>query len=69
MLIHGDTAAVVAHCDGIVLPYCDVYVVAVAGKGLVDGVIHHLRYQVVKSFHTGVANIHRRAFTHCLKSF
>ncbi len=41
---------------------------AIAGHGLVDGVVHSLVHQVVKTFFADVTDIHRRALAHGLKS-
>ena len=67
--IHRNTAAVVFHGDRVVLVDSYLYVGAVTGHSLVDRVVHSLVYEVMKSFLAYVADVHRRAFAHCLKSF
>jgi hypothetical protein len=40
----------------------------VTGHSLVDGVVHYFIYQVVETLLADVSNVHRRAFTDCLKA-
>ena len=47
----------------------DLDFVAIAGHGLVDGVVHHLVNQVVEAFVAGIADVHGRAFPHGLQAF
>ena len=71
LLVHAgrDAAAVVRNRDGIVGVDDHDDIVAIAGQGFVDGVVHHLIDQVMQTARTDVADIHGRAFAHCLKSF
>ena len=67
--VYGDTAAVILYGNGIV--FVDGYfdVVAVAGHGFVDGVVHHFVYQVVQTVFADVADVHGGAFSHRFQSF
>lgn len=67
--VHGDTAAVILYGNGVV--FVDGYfdVVAVAGHGFVDGVVHHFVYQVVQTVFADVADVHGGAFSHRFQSF
>ncbi len=62
--VYGDTAAVVDHGDGVVGVDDDVYIVGVAGKGLVDGVVDHLIHKVVQTLGRDVADVHGRTLAH-----
>jgi hypothetical protein len=65
-----DAAAVVDHADRVVGVDGDHDVVAVAGQGLVDGVVDHLEHQVVQAGAVGrVADVHARALAHRLQAF
>ncbi|MDT4858069.1 hypothetical protein FQZ97_925200 [compost metagenome] len=45
-------------------------IVAVAGQGFVDGVVHHLEHQVVQAGAVGrVADVHARALAYRLQAF
>ena len=66
--VYGDTAAVVLNGYRAVLVYGYLNVCAVAGHGLVDGVVHYLIYQVVQTFFADVTDIHCRAFAHCFQT-
>src|SRR5690606_3088058 len=61
--------AIVCYGDGIIFMDNDLDIVAETSHGFVNGVIHHLVYQVVQSFDTGVTDIHRRPLTNGLQSF
>ncbi|MNI49295.1 hypothetical protein D3C73_1038970 [compost metagenome] len=66
--IRGDTAAVVGDRDGIVGMDGDDDVVAMAGQGFVDGVIHDLEHHVVQAGAVGcVADVHAGALAHGLQ--
>src|SRR5690606_30694117 len=66
----GDAAAVVGHADGVVGVDGDDDVVAVAGQGLVDGVVDHLENQVVQAGAVGgVADVHAGALAHRFQAF
>ena len=71
LLVHvdGDAAAVVDDGYGVILVDGYLDMGAEAGKGLVDRVVDHLVNQVVETFGADVADIHRRALAHGLKSF
>ncbi len=64
-----NAAAVVDHTDGVVGVDGDQNVVAVAGQGFVDGVVHHLEHQVVQACAVGrVADVHAGALAHCFQA-
>ena len=69
MLVHRDAAAIVGDGDGVVGmdPYLDL--VAIAGKRLVDGVVHHLVHQVVQAARPGRADVHAGALAHRFQPF
>ena len=58
VLVHGDAAAVVDDPEAAVGLDGDLDVVAVAGQGLVDGVVHDLVHQVVQPALAGGADVH-----------
>ena len=64
LLVHldRDAAAVVDDRDGVVDVDEDVDVLAVAGQGLVDGVVDDLVDQVMEPFGAGAPDVHRRPF-------
>ena len=64
-----DTATVVAHRNGIVFVYGYLHMGAISSQSLIDGVIDHFIYQMVKTTHVYVAYIHGRALTHGLQAF
>ena len=61
MNIHGNTAAVVAHGNAVVHVQDDFYPVAVAGHGLVYGVVHHFVHEMMETTDVRAAYIHGRA--------
>ena len=63
------TSSIVLHGYGLILIDGNLYVRAIAGHSLVDGVVHSLVYQMVKTFLADIANIHSRALAHGLKAF
>ena len=66
----GDAAAVVGDADGVVGVYRHDDVVAVAGQRFVDGVVDHLKHQMVQAGAVrGVANVHARALAHRFQAF
>ena len=67
--IHRDTATVIDNGNGIVFVDSNLYIGGITGKSLVDRVINHLIYKMVQAFAACVANIHRGAFSHRLKTF
>ena len=69
VLINRDTATIVDHHNRIVFGDGNVDTVGISCKSFVDRVIYYLRHQVVKTLHTGVADIHGRAFSYGFKAF
>jgi len=67
--IHRDAAAVIRHRYGIVDMNDHVDLRAIAGQGLIDGVVHHLVNQVMQPHLTGRADIHSRPQAHGLQTF
>ncbi|MPM16070.1 hypothetical protein SDC9_62444 [bioreactor metagenome] len=66
----GDAAAVVGHADRVVGVDGDDDVVAEAGQGLVDGVVHHFEDEVVQARAVGgVTDVHAGTFAHGLQAF
>ena len=68
MLVDRDAAAVVDNRDGIVFVNRDIDFGAIAGKGLVDGVVHNLIHKVVQTTRTRRTDIHAGAHTHGFKA-
>ena len=66
--IGGDTAAIVAYRNGIILVNGHLHMGAVARQGLVDGVVHHFIHQMVQTPHVYVADIHGGTLAHGLQS-
>lgn len=66
--VHGDAAAVVGDGDDVALPDDDVDLVAVAGQGLVDGVVHDLIDQMVQAGGGSGADIHAGPLTDGLQA-
>ena len=67
MVAHGDAPAVVRHGDGLIGVDIDFDMGAEACQGLVDGVVHHLRYQMVQTPGVGGADVHARPSADCLQ--
>ena len=67
MDIGGNAAAVVGDRGGAVGTETYKDFVAVAGEGLINGVIHHLIHKVMQTPGTGGADVHARALAHRLK--
>ncbi|KAF1027129.1 MAG: hypothetical protein GAK37_02513 [Pseudomonas sp.] len=68
--INRNTAAVVAHGDGLVRVNDDADVVAVAGQSFVDRVIDHLEHHVVQTAAViGVTNVHTGTFAYGIQTF
>ncbi len=65
---HGDATTVVLHPDTVVGQDVHIDRIAMPGKGLVDGVVHHLVHQMVQALHADVADVHGRAFPYRLKA-
>ena len=68
MLVDRNSAAVVDNRDGIVFVNRDIDFGAIAGKGLVDGVVHNLIHKVMQTTRTRRTDIHAGAHTHGLKA-
>ena len=66
--VNRNTPAIVGDSDGVARVDGDGDIGAVAGQGLVDGVVHNLIHQVVQAGLRGGADIHARAFAHRLQS-
>ena len=66
--VHGDAAAVVGDGDGVAFVDGDGDLGAVAGQGLVNGVVHDLIHQVVEPRLAGRADIHARALADGLQA-
>jgi hypothetical protein len=62
-----DAAAVVDHCERPVDVDRDVDLIAVAGQGLVDGVVDDLVNEMVQAGRAGGADVHRRPLAHGLE--
>ena len=62
--VHGNAAAVVDHGDAVVVVHDDVDLVAIAGHGFVDGVVHDFPDQMMQAQLGGRADVHRRALAH-----
>ena len=58
---HGDTAAVICYPYRIAFQDGHLDVCAEARQSLVDGVVHHLIYQMMKSSCRDIADVHRRS--------
>ena len=71
LLVHarGDTTTIVEHADGVTFQniYCNP--IAIASHGLVDRVVNYFVNQVMQAPEMNVADVHGRAFAHCLKAF
>ena len=66
----GNPTTVVDHANRVVGVNGDHDVVAMASQGFVDGIIDHLKHQMVKtSTVRGVANVHTWTLAHCFKPF
>jgi len=66
--VHGNSAAVVVHADGVVRMDGDGDGVAKPGHRLVDGVVHDLVDKVVKAMDVRAPDVHRRALPDCLQA-
>src|SRR5690348_3460214 len=59
MHVHRNAAAVVAHTNRAIVVDGDDHLVAIAGQGLVNGVVHHLENHVMQSGTViGVTDVH-----------
>ena len=68
MFVDRNSAAVVDNRDGIVFVNRDIDFGAIAGKGLVDGVVHNLIHKVVQTTRTRRTDIHAGAHTHSFEA-
>jgi len=69
VIVHGDATAVVPYRNGTVGMDGDIDVAAVAGQGLVDGVVDHLEDHVVQARAiVGIADVHARALAHRIEA-
>ena len=68
VLVDGDTTTIVLNNDRIILGDGYTNGVAKASQCLVDRVVDHLAHEMMQTLYTGVANVHRWALAHCLKS-
>ena len=71
LIVHLDArrnpAPVIGHADGIIGMDGDHDVIAMSGKRFVDGVIDHLKHQMVQARAIGrIADVHPRAFANGL---
>ncbi len=66
---HGDAATVVLNGDRIAFVDGYFYGCGMAGKRFVNGVVHNFIDQVVQTFLTHIADVHRGAFTNGFESF
>ena len=65
-----NTATVINHGDRVVGVDGDNDFITVASECLIDGVVHHLKDQMVQTGTVGgITDIHARAFAHCLEAF
>ncbi len=62
--VHGNTAAIILNSDAVIFVDAYIYLVAVACQSLVDGVVHHLVYQMVQTAEIHVTNIHGGTHAH-----
>ena len=69
LYIYWYTAAVIGNGNGVAWVDGDGYMVAEAGKRLVDCVVNYLINQMMQSGRRGRADIHAGAFAHGFKSF
>ena len=68
MFLDGNATTVVGDAHATVVEQGDVDLVAVAGQGLVDGVVHDLVDQVVQAAFTGGTDVHAGAFANRLQA-
>ena len=68
VLIHRNTPAIVLNSNRVIFMDGHADFCTVAGKGLINGVIHHLINKVVQSLFSSIANVHGRSFAYCLKT-
>jgi len=66
----GNAPPVVNDADAVVTVDGDHNVITMPGQGLIDGVVHHFKDQVMQSGAiTGVTDVHARAFAHSFQTF
>src|SRR5687768_9735272 len=61
--------AIVLYLNGISREYGDIDYATVTCQRLVDRVVYHLIYQVMKAFEADITDVHGRPLPHSLKSF
>ena len=69
MHIDGDSAPVVDDGDAVVLMDRHIHMVAISGQRLVDGIVHNLIDEMMKSAFGRAADIHAGTHTDGLKTF
>jgi hypothetical protein len=69
MQVHRDPASIIPDCNGSILVDGHQNSIAVTCERLVNGVVHHLVDQVMKTAHTHIADIHGGAFTNGFQPF
>ncbi len=68
MEIHWNTAAVIFHRNRTVTVNHHINLAAMTGEGLIDGIIHHLKYHVVKTGSViGITNVHAGALSNSVQ--
>ena len=69
MDVNRNAAAVIAHGHRLARVDHDLYLVAKAGQGLVDGVVHQFLHHVVQPGPVlGVTNVHARPLAHRIET-
>ncbi len=65
-----NTTAVISHRNGIIFVNNHIHLVAVAGQGFVDGVIHHFEHHVMQTGTiVGIPDVHARTFADGIQPF
>ena len=67
--IYRNTTTVILYSDGVVLIDGHLDVVAIAGHGLVNGVVYYFVNQMMQTVLADVANVHGRTFTDSFQTF
>ena len=49
--------------------YGDIDILAIAGQGFIDGVVHHFVYEVMQTLYTDIADIHGGALPDGFQTF
>jgi hypothetical protein len=66
--VGGYATAVILNRNGIIFIYRNLYRIAIAGQGLVNGVIHYLPNQMMQAFNANIAYVHGRALANGLQT-